>query len=102
MQLSSGLRLQSCVCETEVVVIRAPTDGIDLWCGGAPMVPSGSSDRTGGSPKSGHDKGTTLGKRYVDGDSGLELLCTKAGAGSLSISGVLLEEMKPKPLPSSD
>jgi hypothetical protein len=46
--------------------------------------------------------GTLLGKRYADEASGLEVLCTKAGAGTLTLDGVPLEVKSPKPLPSSD
>ena len=36
------------------------------------------------------------------GDSGIELLCTKAGEGSLSLDGAPLPLKEAKPLPSSD
>lgn len=47
-------------------------------------------------------EGTQLGKRYVDESSGLELLCTKAGAGTLAIAAKRLSLKTAKPLPSSD
>ena len=54
----------------------------------------------------GHDgasgEGTLLGKRYVDDDAGLELLCTKAGPGTLHCDGRPLGLKGAKPLPSSD
>ena len=43
-----------------------------------------------------------LGKRYTDEGSTLELLCTKAGAGSLSIGDVRMQLSGAKPLPASD
>jgi hypothetical protein len=46
------------------------------------------------------DDGTLLGKRYVHED--LEVLCTKAGKGSLSVGGVRLPLKEAKPLPASD
>jgi hypothetical protein len=46
--------------------------------------------------------GTLIGKRYIDPASGLELLCMKAGEGSLAIDGRPLEIAQPKNLPSSD
>ena len=49
-----------------------------------------------------HADGTLLGKRYGDEDLGLEILCTKAGEGSLSIGNVPLPVKGAKPLPSSD
>ena len=35
--------------------------------------------------EAGFDGGTQLGKRYADDELGLELLCTKAGEGSISV-----------------
>ncbi|MBB4944175.1 hypothetical protein FHR32_008578 [Streptosporangium album] len=46
--------------------------------------------------------GTALGKRYVDLTCGLELLCTKPGKGTLSVSTEPLTVKDAKPLPSSD
>ena len=47
-------------------------------------------------------KGTALGKRYVDEEGSLELLCIKPGEGSLALGGVALGLKEAKPLPSSD
>ena len=44
----------------------------------------------------------SIGKRYGDEDLGIELLCTKAGEGSLSIGDERLHLKDAKPLPSSD
>ena len=46
--------------------------------------------------------GAVLGKRYADDDGGIELLVTKAGAGSLSVGTTALAVKNPKRLPSSD
>ena len=43
-----------------------------------------------------------LGKRFECAECGTEVLCTKAGAGSLSADGVALKVKGAKPLPSSD
>jgi hypothetical protein len=43
-----------------------------------------------------------LGKRYVDADSGVELLCTRAGLGVLTCDGRAMTIKGAKPLPSSD
>ncbi len=102
MEMKAGARLRSVVCETEVVVVRAPTDEVDLWCGGRPMVAIDDAVEPGGTPEAGQDTGTLLGKRYGDEASGLEVLCTKAGAGSLSLAGVALPVKGAKPLPASD
>jgi hypothetical protein len=45
---------------------------------------------------------TVLGKRYVDTDTGLEVLCTKAGPGVLSADGRQLTIKAPNALPASD
>jgi hypothetical protein len=42
------------------------------------------------------------GKRYTDAESGVELLCTKAGAGDLTFAGRPLQRKDAKPLPASD
>ena len=41
-------------------------------------------------------------KRYVDEAGRVELLCVKAGKGSLAIDGVALKTKDAKSLPSSD
>ena len=46
--------------------------------------------------------GTVVGKRYVDDESGIELLGSKAGAGSLAVDGRALRLKEAKPLPASD
>jgi len=38
MELRVGMRCRSVVCETEVIVVRAPSEPVELWCGGHPMV----------------------------------------------------------------
>jgi hypothetical protein len=43
-----------------------------------------------------------LGKRYVDTESGLEVLCTKPGPGVLSADGRQLTLKAPNALPASD
>lgn len=55
-----------------------------------------------GVPQPGCDGGTLLGKRYAHPPSGLEILCTKGGNGSLSVGADLLDSQQAKPLPSSD
>jgi hypothetical protein len=102
MQVTPGTRLQSTVCDTEVMVVAAPAGPVELWCGGQPMVKFGERGELTESPVAGQDQGTLLGKRYADEEVGIEVLCTKSGDGSLSIAGALLGEKKAKPLPSSD
>jgi hypothetical protein len=98
--LKPGGRLRSQVSEVEVVVVRPPSSEVVLSCGGETMVDVATEAPPVGSPADGEP--TVLGKRYVDDESGLELLCTKGGAGSLSADGRALTVKGAKPLPSSD
>ena len=101
--LKPGVRLRSQVCTTEVMVVRASGQPVDLSCGGKPMVPpTDVSDGLVNAPSPGWDSGTLLGKRYHQEQLGLELLCIKTGAGSLAANGEKLEIKDAKPLPSSD
>jgi len=99
--LKPGTRLRSVTCDTEVVVVKAPSAEVDVRCGGAPMVPVGE-DASGGEVAAPFDQGTLVGKRYVDADDSVEVLCTKPGAGSLSVGDAPLDVKGAKPLPSSD
>jgi hypothetical protein len=45
---------------------------------------------------------TLIGKRYVNANETLELLCTAAGAGELRCDGVPMTIKAAKPLPASD
>ena len=101
MQLKPGQRLASAVCGTEVVVVKAPAGEVDLWCGGHPMAPKGEAG-AGGTLEDDYREGTLIGKRYADESIGIEVLCTKAGEGSLSIGVTPLLQKDAKALPSSD
>jgi len=85
----------------EVIVIRAPQSEVELTCGGEALVP-GDELTAGGGAAAGCEGETLLGKRYAHPDSGLELLCTKGGAGTLAVGGAALEIKAAKSLPSSD
>lgn len=104
MALKPGARLRGVADTTEVVVVRAPANDVDLRCGGHPMILVGEEPPAG--PTVAVDPafagGTLVGKRYADEGSGLELLCTKAGDGSLSIGTEAIPVKSAKPLPSSD
>ncbi len=97
--MKPGTKLKSAVCDTEVMVIKAgrPTS---LACGGAPMVDERPAERGAIDPA--FAEGTKTGKRYQDAEGALELLCVKAGKGSLSADGVALQTKDAKPLPASD
>ncbi|MEZ0365352.1 hypothetical protein ACAG26_16860 [Mycobacterium sp. pUA109] len=97
--IKNGTRLQSQVCDTQVIVVRSAESLNDLRCGGAPMVDIGA-ERSGELNPAFAD-GTVMGKRYVDED-GAEVLVTKAGAGTLAIGDTALSLKEAKPLPASD
>ena len=101
MELKAGVQLRSAVSTTEVVVVRAPTEPVTLTCGGVPMVGRDEESSGGGLP-TGDEGSSLLGKRYVDETSDIEVLCTKAGDGTLAVEGRTLELKSAKPLPSSD
>jgi hypothetical protein len=99
--IKNGTRLQSQVCDTQVIVVRSADSLDDLRAGGVPMVPVGTDVDGGLSLDGDFSGGTLMGKRYVD-DAGAEVLVTKAGAGSLSIGTTPLTIKEAKPLPASD
>ena len=101
MELKAGARLKSVACETQVIVVRAPQGDVEVTCGGAVMVPV-DADAAGAALDPSAADGTQLGKRYADEDLGLELLCTKAGKGSLQVNGVVIGLKQAKALPASD
>jgi len=101
MQLKAGTRLRSATDACEVVVVKAPAEAVDLRCGGHPLLPV-DAEVTPEGMQEGFDQGTQLGKRYSDDELGLEVLCTKAGEGSISVGETILEVKGAKPLPASD
>jgi hypothetical protein len=98
--LKAGTRLKSAVCSTEVMVVAAPKEEIEVTCGGAPLIAMG--EQGGGTLAEDAKGGTQIGKRYVNAAGDLEILCIKPGAGSLAAGGVALAIKGAKPLPSSD
>lgn len=101
-QLKVGARLRSAVCATEVMVVSIPDRDIELTCGGAAMIGIDEEPPEGGAIAAGAAEGTALGKRYVNDDGDIEVLCTKPGEGSLGLDGELLTPKDAKALPSSD
>lgn len=98
-ELTQGKRLRSKVSDTEIIVVRSPTASVELTCGGHPMTVDLAVANAGASTA---ENDTVLGKRYVDTETGLEVLCTKAGPGVLSADGRQLTLKAPNALPASD
>jgi hypothetical protein len=101
MELKAGSRLGCPQCSVEVVIVRPPSGDLTLTCDGSELV-----DVAGERPGAGHSdaagEGTLVGKRYTDDETGLEVLCSKAGPGSLAADGRALPLKGANPLPSSD
>jgi hypothetical protein len=102
MQLTPGSRWKSAVCTTEVVVVKAPKAEISLECGGQAMIAHAAPKPEGQAPAEAFAAGTQPGKRFADEDTGLEVLCTKGGQGSLGIDGRAVTAKEAKKLPASD
>ena len=99
--LKPGSRWKSKVCSAEVVIVRSPAGEAHPQCGGEDMVPLGESFEA--APiKPGFGGGCSVGKRYKSVANGLEVLCTKAGAGTLGAIGEALTVIEAKKLPASD
>ena len=97
--LVPGKRLRSNVGATEIIVVRSPATQVELSCGGQPMT-ANLATADAGVPTAEND--TVLGKRYVDAETGLEVLCTKPGPGVLTADGRQLSIKAPTALPASD
>jgi hypothetical protein len=97
--MKAGTKLKSAVCDTEVMVIKGSGE-VRIECGGVAMVEERPAARQALNPA--FAEGTKIGKRYVDAANAVELLCVKAGQGSLAIAGTKLALKDAKPLPSSD
>jgi hypothetical protein len=100
--LKAGARLKSAVCDTQIMVLRVPPSALDLRCGGAPMVALQETPSAGLALDAAFADPTLTGKRYVDAAESMEFLCTKGGAGALSIGETRLGVKQAKALPSSD
>jgi hypothetical protein len=98
--LKAGTQLKSAVCTTELMVIAAPKEEVEVTCGGTPLI--GKGEEGGGSISDDAKEGTQIGKRYVNEAGDLEFLCVKPGEGSLASNGTPLTIKSAKPLPSSD
>ena len=101
-KLRPGGRLRSAVCQTQVMVIAAPADDVEVTCGGVPMVDLADEPPAGARIAPDAKGGALIGKRYVNAAGDLELLCTRPGEGTLAAGGETLRFKEAKALPSSD
>ncbi|OBB84873.1 hypothetical protein [Mycolicibacterium peregrinum] len=99
--IKNGTRLQSQVCDTQVIVVRSADSLDDLRAGGVPMIALDAEKDSGATIDGAFSDGNLMGKRYVD-EGGAEVLVTKAGAGTLSVGTTALSLKEAKPLPASD
>ena len=98
--LKAGARFKSAVCDTQVMVIKAPPGEHTLQCGGVDVI---APTATGsGTLAAALGSESLIGKRYVNADESVELLCTKGGQGGLAFNGTAMDVKQAKQLPSSD
>lgn len=97
--LKAGSRYKSAVSDVQVMVVKAPAGEYRLQCGGADMLAANAAAAVFPASVDGE---TLIGKRYVNADESLELLCTKGGKGALSLGNAALDIKQAKQLPSSD
>jgi hypothetical protein len=102
MEIKPGSRWKSAVCDAQLVVVRPPKAAGELQCGGVAVLELTDPAAPTGEVQPDHAGGVLIGKRYVDADSGIEVLGAKAGKGSLSFDGRPLQLKDAKPLPASD
>jgi hypothetical protein len=89
MELKPGSRIADDGGTVEVVVIRAPGTDVSFHVTHDPDASGATGE-------------VLLGKRYVDEETGTEVLCSKNGSGFLVLDGRVMEVKQAKPLPSSD
>jgi hypothetical protein len=100
--MKAGLRLKSAVCSVEIMILRAPAMQADLHCGGVEMIAPGEAASPDARLDPARAQGTLIGKRYIDAQDRVEILCTQGGEGSLMFEGVAMTVRQAKALPSSD
>lgn len=101
VQYKAGAKLGSTTCDGQILVLRVPSVPIDLRIGGAPVAPAAAAgEKVAIDPALAG--GIQTGKRYTDEAETMEFLCTRAGAGSISVDGAVLGIKAAKALPSSD
>ncbi len=100
--MKTGMRFKSAVCSAEGMVIRAAQGDGELTCGGVAVTPADGEAAEASPLAQAQDDAALLGKRYVDEETDLEVLCTKAGFGGFAFAGRPLTLKQAKSLPASD
>ena len=90
IEATPGVRLRSAVCSCEIVVVSAPGNSVDLRCGGHPLVALDTKVGKLQNIQADFDGGSLRGKRYSNEAIGIEVLCTTAGKGSISVGTTVL------------
>jgi hypothetical protein len=101
VKFRAGQQLVSAVDSTAVIVIKAPATECAVTCGGVAMAVAGQPV-TAAEADPALMGGTQIGKRYTDEADTIQVLCTKAGSGTLAVDGKPLLIQAAKPLPASD
>jgi hypothetical protein len=100
MELKPGSRWKG-VGGAEFVVVRPPKQVESLQSGGHPVQAAEAVDAAL-QPEADLSDVLAVGKRYSDDASGLELLVSKAGKGTLTVDGRVMGLKETKALPASD
>jgi hypothetical protein len=93
---TAGKRLYSTASSVEVIVVKGAD--VSLACASAPMADA----KQDAPASSAQGEAIQLSKRYSDEQTGLLVLCTKAGVGPLTVDGRELRVQATQSLPSSD
>lgn len=102
MVLKPGSRIFSALCTTELIAVKVRAGEVAITIGGVPLVASAAERDGVGSVVDGHGGGAAMGKRYVNDDDTIELLCTEAGDGVPAVDGEMLQLKEAEALPASD
>jgi hypothetical protein len=100
--LKAGTRMKSAVCDAEIMVIKVSAGECQLSCGGHPMIAMAATRDATAALSVAQDNACLVGKRYIDAEDKIEVLCTKGGKGAITANGQGLTVKQAKALPSSD
>lgn len=99
--LTGGTHAKCAVCDTQILVIRATAEAVELTCGGVEMIAANVAKSSVPHTEA-PTQAAKVGKRYGNAADTTEMLCTKSGTGALALNGEILVVKQPKALPASD